>query len=387
LGKTGWRKVILIEDGPGGKPALFDGAEGVVVAHRLDEIAPALARLDAARAAGKWVAGYIAYEAGYALEPKLHELMPQEAAGPRLAFGIYAAPQPAEAALAQAQAAGGAVIAPLQPLVSREAYGAAMDRVMAYVAAGDCYQINLTFPMATQLLSGTPLGLYGALRARQAVGHGAFVDLGVGPVLVSRSPELFLRTDAGGRIEARPMKGTAPRDADPVRDAELAEELRASAKGQAENLMIVDLLRNDISRVARVGSVKVPELFAVEHYATLHQMVSRVVGQLVEPPSMAGVMTALFPCGSITGAPKIRAIQIIHEVEPHAREAYCGAIGWMAPDGAASFSVAIRTLSVFEGGRIVLNVGGGVVQDSTTQGEWEEALWKARYVQGLVRRD
>jgi para-aminobenzoate synthetase component 1 len=198
---------------------------------------------------------------------------------------------------------------------------------------------------------------------------------------------LFLRTDSGGRIEARPMKGTAPRDADPVRDAELAEELRASAKGQAENLMIVDLLRNDISRVARVGSVKVPELFAVEHYATLHQMVSRVVGQLVEPPSMAGVMTALFPCGSITGAPKIRAIQIIHEVEPHAREAYCGAIGWMAPDGAASFSVAIRTLSVFEGGRIVLNVGGGVVQDSTTQGEWEEALWKARYVQGLVRRD
>lgn len=387
MGKTGWRKVILIEDGPEGKPALFDGAEGVVVAHRLDEIAPALARLDAARAAGKWVAGYIAYEAGYALEPKLHDLMPQVAAGPRLAFGIYTAPQPAEAALAKAQAAGGAVLAPLQPLISRAYYGAAMDKVMAYIAAGDCYQINLTFPMATQLLSGTPMALYGALRARQAVGHGAFVDLGVGPVLVSRSPELFLRTDAGGRIEARPMKGTAPRDADPVRDAELAEELRASAKGQAENLMIVDLLRNDISRVAKVGSVKVPELFAVEHYATLHQMVSRVVGQLVEPPGMAGVMTALFPCGSITGAPKIRAMQIIHEVEPHPREAYCGAIGWMAPDGAASFSVAIRTLSVFEGGRIVLNVGGGVVQDSTTEGEWEEALWKARYVQGLVRRD
>ena len=127
------------------------------MAHRLDEIAPALARLDAARAAGKWVAGYIAYEAGYALEPKLHDLMPQEAAGPRLAFGIYAAPQPAEAALAEAQAAGGAKLAPLQPLISREAYGAAMDRVMAYIAAGDCYQINLTFPMATQLLSGTPV--------------------------------------------------------------------------------------------------------------------------------------------------------------------------------------------------------------------------------------
>ena len=270
-------------------------------------------------------------------------------------------------------------------MITREAYGAAMDQVMAYIAAGDCYQINLTFPLATHLLSGTALGLYGALRARQVVGHGAFVDLGVGPVLISRSPELFIRLDAAGRIEARPMKGTAPRDADPVRDAELAEELRASAKGQAENLMIVDLLRNDISRISRVGSVKVPELFAVEHYATLHQMVSRVVGQLVDAPSLAGVVNALFPCGSITGAPKIRAMEIIHQVEPHPRGAYCGAIGWMAPDGAASFNVAIRTLSLAPDGAITLNVGGGVVQDSTTEGEWEEALWKARYMQGLVR--
>ncbi len=182
------------------------------------------------------------------------------------------------------------------------------------------------------------------------------------------------------------MKGTAPRDPDPVRDAELAEDLRTSAKGQAENLMIVDLLRNDIARISKIGSVRVPELFAVESYATLHQMVSRVVGQLRDPASMAGVMAALFPCGSITGAPKIRAMEIIRELEPHPRGAYCGAIGWMAPDGAACFSVAIRTLCLFEGGRIVLNVGGGVVQDSTAEGEWEEALWKARYVQGLVSR-
>lgn len=181
------------------------------------------------------------------------------------------------------------------------------------------------------------------------------------------------------------MKGTAPRDADPVRDAELAEELRASEKGQAENLMIVDLLRNDIARVARVGSVKVPKLFAVESFATLHQMVSTVVGELAAPPSMVGIMAALFPCGSITGAPKIRAMEIIREVEPHARGAYCGAIGWMAPDGAASFNVAIRTLTLAPDGGVVLNVGGGVVQDSTAQGEWEEALWKARYIKGLMR--
>ena len=377
--------VILCEEGPDGRPALFDGAERLVVARTADQVAPALAALDNARSAGKWVAGYLSYEAGYALEARLLPLMPAPSETPLLAFGIYDGPQDAAPLLVQAAAASRAVaLEPLAPMISRADYGAAMDRVMGYIAAGDCYQINLTFPMQTRL-TGTALGLYGALRARQVVGHGALVDLGVGPVLVSRSPELFIALQAGGRIEARPMKGTAPRDSDPVRDAELAEELRASAKGQAENLMIVDLLRNDISRVSRVGSVKVPKLFAVESFATLHQMVSTVVGQLVEPPSMAGVMTALFPCGSITGAPKIRAMEIIREVEPHPRGAYCGAIGWMAPDGAASFSVAIRTLSV-TGQKVVLNVGGGVVQDSTTEGEWEEALWKARYAQGLVRR-
>ena len=379
--------MILIEDGPAGQPALFDGAETLIVARYAAEVFPALAQLDAARAQGKWVAGYIGYEAGYALEPKLAALMPApDPARPLLVFGVFAGPNDPAALLAEATAqARGVAVAALEPAISRADYGAAIDRVMGYIAAGDCYQINLTFPLRSRLLQGSGLGLYGALRARQAVGHGAFLDLGIGPVLVSRSPELFIRTTAAGRIETRPMKGTAPRDADPVRDAELAEALRGSAKDQAENLMIVDLLRNDISRVAQIGSVKVPELFAVEHYATVHQMVSRVVGQLIEAPSMTALMPALFPCGSITGAPKIRAMQIIHEVEPFPRGVYCGAIGWMAPDGASSFNVAIRTLSLFPEGAIELNVGGGVVQDSTPDGEWEEALWKARYMQGLVR--
>ncbi len=382
--------MIVLEDGPGGKPALFDGAERIIVAHHLAEVAGALAELDRARAAGRWIAGYITFEAGYAFEDRLAGIAPETGA-PLLVFGVYREPFDATGVLAKAAVDGRAVaLAPLVPMIDRAAYGAAFDRVMAYIGAGDCYQINLTFPMTSALLGGTALGLYGALRARQSVGHGAFLGLGVGPVIVSRSPELFLRLSAEGRIEARPMKGTAPRDADPVRDAELAEELRASAKGQAENLMIVDLLRNDISRVSKVGSVKVPKLFAVESYATLHQMVSTVVGQLQDAPSMVSVMQALFPCGSITGAPKLRAMEIIHEVEPHPRGVYCGAIGWMAPDGAASFGVAIRTLSLFDTGtdgtRIVLNVGGGIVQDSTAEGEWDEALWKARYAQGLVRR-
>ena len=375
----------MVEDGPGGTPALFAQPHAVLVARTGAEVPALLAALDDARAAGFWVAGWLSYEAGYVLEPKLAGLEPA-GGGPRAAFGVFSGPGDAGPLLdrAAAEAVGVQIAAP-EPMVSRQDYDAAMARVMAYIGAGDCYQINLTFPMRTRLLQGGALGLYGALRARQAVGRGAYVDLGAGPVLVSRSPEVFVQVSAAGRIEARPMKGTAPRDADPVRDAELAEELRASEKGQAENLMIVDLLRNDISRVAKVGSVKVPKLFAVESYATLHQMVSTVVGDLVAPPSMAGVMAALFPCGSITGAPKIRAMEIIREVEPFARGAYCGAIGWMAPDGAARFNVAIRTLSV-TGQDIVLNVGGGVVQDSTAAGEWEEALWKARYVQGLVRR-
>ena len=374
---------VLVEDGPGGDACLFRQPRAVLVAQTGAEVPGLLAALAAARAKGLWVAGYLSYDAGFALEPKLQALEP--AGGPpRAVFGLFDGPEPADAVLARAadQARGVAIAAP-EPMISRTAYDTAMARVMGYIGAGDCYQINLTFPMQSRLLSGSALGLFGALRARQSVGRGAFVDLGAGPVLVSRSPEVFINLTAAGRIEARPMKGTAPRDADPMRDAELAEELRASEKGQAENLMIVDLLRNDISRVAKIGSVKVPKLFAVESYATVHQMVSTVVGDLVDPPSMSGVMAGLFPCGSITGAPKIRAMEIIAEVEPFARGAYCGAIGWMAPDGEARFNVAIRTLKL-DGQDIVLNVGGGVVQDSTADGEWEEALWKARYVRGLV---
>ncbi|MBC7740176.1 MAG: aminodeoxychorismate synthase component I [Candidatus Saccharibacteria bacterium] len=364
--------MILLEHGPGG-PALFDGAREVVRATTLDGVIPALQRLDAARARGLWVAGWIGYEAGLAFEPRLARLA---RIGTLLEFGVYDGPQ------AFAVPEGKARLAGLQAQVTFDAYGAAFDRIKDYIAAGDCYQVNLTFPLTARLVQGTALDLYAALRARQAVGFGAYVDLG-GPVLVSRSPELFVRLDASGRIETRPMKGTAPRDADPVEDARLAEALRASAKDRAENLMIVDLLRNDISRLCRVGSVKVPELFHVESYATVHQMVSRITGQLAAPATLAGMMTALFPCGSITGAPKLRAMEIIAEVEAAPRGAYCGAIGWMGPDGAACFNVAIRTLTV-EGDLVTLNVGGGVTQDSTVEGEWEEALWKTRYVRGLV---
>lgn len=378
--------MILIEHGPGGAPALFDDPRAVILATRASEVGPALARAEAARAKGAWLAGYVAYEAGYALEPKLSRLMPRKRPGPLLALGVYDAPAAAGPMLARAQDEGRSTwMSAPAPLVGRRAYGNAARKVFDYIAAGDCYQVNLTFPMAARLVRGTALGLYGAFRRTGAVGHGAFVDLGVGPVVVSRSPELFFKV-GDGKIVTRPMKGTRPRGKDAAEDAAIIAGLQADEKDRAENLMIVDLLRNDISRLSQVGSVKVPALYAIESYSTVHQMTSTVEGVLDGPPTLPGLMAALFPCGSVTGAPKIRAMQIIREVEPFARGVYCGAVGWMSPDGDADFSVAIRTLSV-SGPEIVMNVGGGLTHGSTAQGEWEEALWKARFVKAAVSRD
>jgi len=196
-------------------------------------------------------------------------------------------------------------------------------------------------------------------------------------VLLSRSPELFFALDGAGGIAARP--GTAPRDPDPRRDAELAAALAVDPKNRAENLMIVDLLRNDVGRIAEIGSVRVPALLEVQSFATLHQMVSRVTGRLRAGVELRHILAALFPCGSVTGAPKVRAMEIIRELEPWPRGAYCGAIGWAAPDGRAAFNVAIRTLTLFADGTALLNVGGGGVADSTAESEYEEALWKARF--------
>ena len=378
--------VILIEHGPGDAPALFARPREVILAVRPSEVPLALARAEAARAAGAWLAGYVAYEAGYALEPKLARLMPRKRPGPLVALGVFDGPRAAGPVLAQAQEEGRStwMTAPA-PVIGRRAYGNAARKVFDYIAAGDCYQVNLTFPMTARLLTGTPLGLYGAFRRTGAVGHGAYVDLGVGPVVVSRSPELFFKV-AGGRVMTRPMKGTRPRGKDAAEDAAIIAELQGAEKDRAENLMIVDLLRNDISRLSKVGTVKVPALFAIESYATVHQMTSTVEGELEGPVTLPGLMAALFPCGSVTGAPKIRAMEIIREVEPAARGVYCGAVGWMSPDGDADFSVAIRTLSV-SGEQIVMNVGGGLTHGSTVDGEWEEALWKARFVKAAVSRD
>ncbi|TNC74653.1 aminodeoxychorismate synthase component I [Rubellimicrobium roseum] len=368
---------VILQHGPGG-PAAFDAAQEVVVARTPAGIAPALARLDAARAAGAWVAGWIGYEAGAAFEPRLAGIARGDE--PLLVMGIF--PEGPRAP-DWPEPAGEAWLTRPEPVVTRAAYDAAIRRVLDYIAAGDCYQVNLTFPLTCRL-TGDPLDLFRRLRGAGGPGHAAYVELGVGPTVVSLSPELFFTVDGAGRIASRPMKGTAPRDPDPARDAALAAELRASEKAQAENLMIVDLLRNDIGRLSRPGSVRVPALYAIEPYPTVHQMTSTVEGSLAFPASLLRLMPALFPCGSVTGAPKIRAMQIIREIEPHPRGVYCGAVGWMAPDGSCDFSVAIRTLRI-EGEAVTVNVGGGVVADSTAEGEWEEALWKTRFLGPALR--
>lgn len=379
------RPLILIEAGPGGTPALFAHPREVVVVRAADDLGPALARLDAARTAGAWIAGVVAYEAGYVFEPRLAPLMRGD--GPLLIMGIFDGPQDAAPFLAQAEAeADVAVITEPRPQIEELDYAAAFDQLRAHIVAGDCYQANLTFPLTARRLSGTNLGLYGRLRRAGTPAHGAYLDLKSGPVVASLSPELFFRIDAQARMTARPMKGTRPRNADPSADASLAADLAASEKDRAENLMIVDLLRNDIGRLARAGTVRVPALQVVEQHPTVHQMTSTIEADLAEVPMLATVLPALFPCGSVTGAPKLRAMEIIAELEPFARGIYCGAIGWMAPDGRADFSVAIRTL-VLNGDDITLNVGGGVTVASTAHGEWEEALWKTRFALAAVSPD
>lgn len=329
--------------------------------------------MEEAKAQGHWLAGYASYELGYVFSHKLNNLMPVNRTVPLLCFGVFDAPSLAQFNQPQDPAKLGC----MEPLWDRAQYTAAFSKVQKLISAGDIYQANLTFPLTAQYAE-TPLAHYLDLCTKQPVPHGAFVDLG-GPVLLSRSPELFFTIDENGRFEAKPMKGTAARGATPQEDAAQITWLRNSEKNQAENLMIVDLMRNDVSKLAEIGSVKVPDLFEVETYVTLHQLTSRIVAQLLSNITLHDVFEALFPCGSITGAPKIRAMQVIRSLESEARGAYCGSIGWIAPNGSMQFNVAIRTVVCNKDGTATLNVGGGIVYDSKADDEYAEAILKSRY--------
>ena len=365
---------------------LYRDPVSIIAAYRLEEVQPALDRIAEAGEAGLHAAGYMSYEAGLALEDRLvplarrHHIRPGSA--PLLWFGLFDGlrfikPEAVQALLPDPS---GVRIEPLRPLIQEDAYYAAFDRVQEYIRAGDIYQVNLTFPCATRF-HGDLMALYGAVRPRQRAGYGGVIRTGSHDIL-SFSPELFF-TCVRGQLTARPMKGTAVRSADAHRDALLARELETDPKQRAENLMIVDLLRNDLSRVSRAGTVTVPDLFHVESYPTVHQMVSTIRARLLPGLSPVDVLRVLFPCGSITGAPKVRAMEIIGEVEPFPRGVYTGAVGWIDPDGDAAFNVAIRTICVEEGRpEGLLGLGSGIIADSDAASEWAECLAKGRFLAG-----
>ncbi|CAN5502321.1 aminodeoxychorismate synthase component I [soil metagenome] len=368
---------VLLDDArPGGAARLYRAPVEVIRADRADEVESALAAL--ADTGGRHAAGFVAYEAGLALEPRLASLRRDAGAEPLVWFGLFDVCESVAEAASLLPDPRGAWVGKPEPEVTRQDYDVAITRVQEWIAAGDIYQANVTFRAAVRTL-GHPLALYAAIRERAAAGWGGIVWTGE-DWLLSFSPESFFRIDRG-EIAARPMKGTARRGATPEEDARLAAELVSDEKQRAENLMIVDLMRNDLTRVAAPGSVNVPELFVVETYPTVHQMISSVTATLAEDIGPAEVLARLFPCGSVTGAPKIRAMEVIAAVEPDPRGAYTGSIGSISPDGDAAFNVAIRTLHMTPGATsATIGLGSGVVADSRAAEEWDECHAKGDFL-------
>jgi para-aminobenzoate synthetase/4-amino-4-deoxychorismate lyase len=388
---------VLLDDARSGRASdarLYSQPVRCVAASTVDELDALLEDLRAAGRQGLHAAGYFAYEAGFALEPKLRPLL----AGlepMRLAwFGLFErhdvmAPDAVSAWLKQQAGDADAFLLPARPTMQASDYAARFAQVHEAIASGDVYQANLTFQNEAAV-SGQPLALYAALRGESAAGYGGLVFDG-SDWMLSLSPELFFSLRQG-EVTARPMKGTAPRHADPARDAAAAAALLASEKDRAENLMIVDLLRNDLSRVAAPGSVSVTDLFRIESYPTVHQMTSTVRAELAPGSDAVDIIRAIYPCGSITGAPKIRAMELLHAIEAGPRGIYCGSIGRIDPaqgdtPGDAAFNVAIRTLHLpGDAQKVTLGLGSGVVADSDSGDEWRECLVKGAFLKAATRR-
>ncbi|HVF36795.1 MAG TPA: aminodeoxychorismate synthase component I [Sphingomicrobium sp.] len=360
----------------GAAPRLYREPVDTIVAHEMEEVALALEGIRAGLRRGQHAAGYLAYETGHAFDRKL-EGSARKGDGPLLAFGLFAdfdTPDLAELL----PPADGANIGLPRPRISQIAYEAAAGRVREHLFAGDFYQANLTFGCDVAM-AGSPLAAYARLRRSAQVGWGG-VLLHDEVAIISLSPEQFF-TIRDGMIEARPMKGTAPRRRDPIADRSEADCLAADEKQRAENLMIVDLMRNDLARVALAGSVEVPELFAVESYPTVHQLVSRITATLREGCDAIDVIRTIFPCGSVTGTPKVAAINALARLEPEPRGAYTGSMGWIEPGGDAAFNVLIRTLEWRSGATTArLGLGSGLVVDSRPSDEWAECLLKGEFV-------
>lgn len=359
----------------------FTSPVKTLVAERPGEVPSLLEEMETATEAGKYVAGYLAYEAGYPFV----DLETPDVDEPLAWFGVYnrvhsLAPPEVSLGLSRLSGCGSAENVTLG--VSREEYIEAVEQIRHHIREGDVYQINYTAPVRFRT-EGDPRLLYRRLRQRQHVSYGAYLNLGPRQIL-SCSPELFLRR-TGEEVQTRPMKGTIRRGRTLEEDRELRKTLVTDPKNRAENLMIVDLLRNDLSVCCRPGSVEVSELFAIETYDTVIQMTSAVEGRLQSGAGIARLLRALFPCGSVTGAPKRRAMRLIRRLEPAARGVYCGAIGMVGPDDSAVFSVPIRT-AVIQEGQGTMGVGSGIVWDSDPEAEYEEWNVKTQFLKTSTSR-
>jgi para-aminobenzoate synthetase/4-amino-4-deoxychorismate lyase len=347
----------------------------------LDDVQPLLTRVDALARAGAWCVGYLCYEAAGAFDEAFETHAPSDASRPLAAFAIHDAPLPDASAFdSDATATVHWTSGP-----RREAFDTTIAGILRAIVDGEVYQVNATAPLAGTL-QGDPRALFAALRRAQPDAYAAYLDFGsddaVDDRILSVSPELFFDWRAD-RLLARPMKGTAPRGATPGEDAAQARYLRSADKERAENLMIVDLLRNDLSRLAEPHTVRVPRLFHTEAWPTVWQMSSDVVATTRAGTTLRDVFAALFPCGSITGAPKVQAMRLIHALEPEPRGIYCGAIGVVQPGGAATFNVPIRTLALRTRGdttHVRCGIGSGITADATAAGEWDEWRHKRAFV-------
>ena len=360
---------------------LYQAPSQIIRADRMADVGCALAALDQALGEGQHVAGYLSYELGLALEPRLGDLMPKERDMPLLWFGVFdkstSLGEAETAEFLNAQSGSGHSLSAFTPAMTEAEYEKRFGRVQEMISQGDIYQLNLTFPVNFRC-EGDPVSLYSELRKRQKVSHGGLISTPEFSVL-SASPELFMTVRSGG-IETRPMKGTAPRAPMLRQDREIINWLRSDEKSRAENLMIVDLMRNDMSRISKPGSVKVEDLYSIETHPTLHQMTSGIRATLEDGLSFGDLVRQIFPSGSITGAPKIRAMELINELETGARGVYTGSIGMVTPSGDMHFNVAIRTAVIMPDGRGTLGIGSGLVADSEIDHEYEECLLKMRFI-------
>ncbi|HET6389758.1 aminodeoxychorismate synthase component I [Hyphomicrobium sp.] len=366
---------------------LFEKPVEIIRADAPEDVEAALTALQAGIGRGLHAAGFFSYELGYLLEPRLAHLLPEQRKMPLLWFGLYSAPREMTGAEVQGwlteEAIGNPTLGELAHSWDSVSYLKRFDEVQKNIRSGDIYQLNLTFK-AKFNLQGSPLALYRDLRLKQRVAYAGLVDTGDATIL-SASPELFIDLH-DNLIETRPMKGTAPRAGTPEGEAEVRQTLSTDVKNRAENLMIVDLMRNDLGRIADLGSVTVTDLFTIETFKTLHQMTSGVRAHLKDGVGIRDILKAIFPPGSITGAPKIRAMELIRELETEARGIYCGAIGNLSPDGSAQFNVAIRTAVIDRNGAGEMGIGSGIVADSDGPKEYAECLLKMKFLTDPVRR-